>query len=42
VLRAVENLRAEHRRELEKEKELMSEERRRMEAWIQDVKNRIK
>ena len=36
VLRVVENLCTEHRRELEKEKELMSEECKRMEACVKD------
>ena len=38
MLRALENLRSEHRDELEREKEQMKEERKRMEQWMNDVK----
>ena len=42
MLRAVDSLRLEHKQELEREKEQMREERKRMEAWMHDVKEGFK
>ena len=42
MLRVVDGLRSEHKQELEREKEQMREERKRMEAWRHDVKEGFK
>ena len=42
MLRVVDGLRSEHKQELEREKEQMREERKRMEAWMHDVKEGFK
>ena len=39
LLRALENLRAEHQLAIQREKDAMDAERKRMSAWIQDVKD---
>ena len=38
MLCAVDSLRSEHKQELEREKEQMREERKKMEVWMHDVK----
>ena len=42
MVRVVDGLRSEHKQELEREKEQMREERKRMEAWMHDVKEGFK